>query len=724
MGELWSSLIVDLGRDWALAITIALAIAGAAALLVLYWTKVGESHLIAKCVALAAALHLIVTLILAQWPHPPATESLPAETRVTIEWAPSDPTTPAKPLNMLESRIEDPVHLDPDLPEPSAPIVEIERPEAEPAPLDELPTAKSELLDPLAPPPEAAPLAIAPADALPEAEPAPVEPVERPRFDVALDRPEVSIAPPTRALSDPVEKDAFPAPESSTSNEPEPQIGPETAVAPEGIVIAEAPAPKLEARASDRPNLVPPSPTARPTAEPDRPTRSFESARIDFAPSAPPVAKPTVEDVPLPTPSASIPAPPPIDATVEPAEPTPKPVPRRFDLDMPFERTPSRPKRPTAEVAALDVEELIRRSSPEVTAEPANSEFWANRVAPNRLEIVFRHGGSEQTEQAVQLALEWLAAHQSADGRWDSDGFLDRCPEGDICTGVAVEKQSDTGLTGLSLLAFLGAGHTHLRSDQYRETVRRGLSWLLRTQRADGDLQLGGRIYCHAMATIALTEAYAMTKDARLRDPAQRAITWLAQAQHAESGGWRYGPNQFGDTSVFGWAVLALRSARNAGLDVPSGTWAAARRWLPLVSSGSHGGLAAYRPGYAPSHAMTAEALFCRQVLGDQVTDGLVEEASTYVLSRIPDPGDYHLYYWYYGTLALFQMGGPNWDRWNDRLTSTLLGTQRTAGHARGSWDPGTPFGIDGGRIFATSCSALCLEVYYRYLPIYRETAP
>jgi hypothetical protein len=319
------------------------------------------------------------------------------------------------------------------------------------------------------------------------------------------------------------------------------------------------------------------------------------------------------------------------------------------------------------------------------------------------------------------MALEWLAAHQSEDGRWDSDGFERQCPEGDICTGHAIEQQSDTGLTALALLAFQGAGHTHVGKTKYRETVRRGLSWLMRTQRPDGDLQFGGRIYCHAMATLVLCEALAMTKDQRLRPAAQKAVSWLAEAQHVESGGWRYGPRQFGDTSVFGWALLALRSAKFAELEVPSSTWSAAGRWLPLVTLGQRGGLASYRPGYPPSHSMTAEALFCRQVLNQAVDPDRIEEAADYVGLRLPDASEPDIYYWYYGTLAMFQLGGNRWDRWNQRLTATLLETQRSTGHARGSWDPQRPFGVDGGRVFQTAASAMCLEVYYRYLPLYRR---
>lgn len=344
---------------------------------------------------------------------------------------------------------------------------------------------------------------------------------------------------------------------------------------------------------------------------------------------------------------------------------------------------------------------------------------WQNRTVANRLDLVFQFGGSVKTEKAVEDALRWLARHQHPDGFWDSDRFFDQCPDGDFCSGPAVEVGSDTGLTGLTLLAFLGAGHVHNREGEFARVVRKGLIWLRQQQLADGDLRGRGRIYCHSMATLALTEAYAMSSDPALRDPAQRAITWLVQAQHPESGGWRYAPGQHGDTSVYGWCLLALRSATRAGLQVPEATWARARRWIPLVTSGPRQGLAAYRPGDLPSEAMTAEMIVCRQIFGAERNDPALDEGGDYLLTRLPSTGDYHLYYWYYGTLAMFQLGGTHWQRWNDALSSVLLETQRQSGHAKGSWDPQRPFGIDGGRVFTTACSALCLEVYYRYVPLY-----
>lgn len=352
------------------------------------------------------------------------------------------------------------------------------------------------------------------------------------------------------------------------------------------------------------------------------------------------------------------------------------------------------------------------------------NDIWKNRTSRRRMDITLQYGGSSETEQAVANALEWLAVHQAADGHWEAVGFTRQCPANDQCLGHASEKSFEQGLTALSLLAFLGAGHTHLESDRYRTEVARGVNYLLRTQRQDGDLRDTGRIYDHAIATLVLTEAYAMSHDETLRQPAQSAVIWLAQAQNDTTGGWRYGPGQDGDTSVFGWVMLALRSAKRAGLTVPPGTWERAGRWLPSVSSGRSGGLAAYRPDERPSYAMTAEALVCRQIFEVERGHRSLDEAQEFILGRLPAVDDPALYYWYYGTLAMFQFGGPQWRRWNQQLTTTLLATQEKTGHRKGSWDPRPdPVGQHGGRIFTTATSALCLEVYYRYLPLYAGRA-
>ena len=173
-----------------------------------------------------------------------------------------------------------------------------------------------------------------------------------------------------------------------------------------------------------------------------------------------------------------------------------------------------------------------------------------------------------QTEAAVVAALDWLARHQDADGRWDASDHgagQEKRTLGQDRKGAG--EQADTGLTGLALLAFLGSGHTH-QAGPHTITVKRGIDYLLANQGANGNLagdaELFAFMYCHGMATLALTEAYAMTGDPRLARPVNRAIAYTVATQIPSDGGWRYkypySPGERGDTSHLGWQLMALKA--------------------------------------------------------------------------------------------------------------------------------------------------------------------
>ena len=117
---------------------------------------------------------------------------------------------------------------------------------------------------------------------------------------------------------------------------------------------------------------------------------------------------------------------------------------------------------------------------------------------------------------------------------------------------------------------------------------------------------------------------------------------------------------------------------------------------------------------------MTAEALFSRQMLGMKRENPSSLEAVDFLMKHPPRQTEQDLYYWYYGTLAMYQYGGEPWRRWNDQLRDTLVATQRKQGHAAGSWDPKDNWSLHGGRLYSTALSTLCLEVYYRFLPLYQ----
>ena len=89
----------------------------------------------------------------------------------------------------------------------------------------------------------------------------------------------------------------------------------------------------------------------------------------------------------------------------------------------------------------------------------------------------------------------------------------------------------------------------------------------------------------------------------------------------------------------------------------------------------------------------------------------------------MPNKDKVNLYYWYYGTLGMYQLQGDYWQRWNEALQAALVGRQQTDGDLAGSWDPVCVWGGYGGRVYSTAMSALCLEVYYRFLPLYNDPA-
>jgi hypothetical protein len=353
--------------------------------------------------------------------------------------------------------------------------------------------------------------------------------------------------------------------------------------------------------------------------------------------------------------------------------------------------------------------------------------IYSLRLAPDRSRRALRNGATLDTEVAVKAALDWLADHQEPDGRWSAKAHgagKELLVAGRDRMGAGIE--ADTGVTGLALLAFLASGHTH-QQGEHQSTVLRGLEFLIGSQQADGSL--GGKatsyafMYCHAIATFALSEAFGMTGDPQLADAVLQAVAYTLAAQNPSTGGWRYKPGDDGDTSLLGWQIMGLKSAELAGIPIPTRTRSGALRFLDAASAGSHRGLTAYRPAEQPSRPMTAEALACRIFLGMDPLEPAAKEAGAYLLGELPGEGRVNLYYWYYATLGMYQLQGVYWRQWNDALKRTLLASQEKNGPMAGSWSPDTVWGGYGGRVYSTSLAALCLEVYYRFLPLYENAA-
>jgi len=348
-------------------------------------------------------------------------------------------------------------------------------------------------------------------------------------------------------------------------------------------------------------------------------------------------------------------------------------------------------------------------------------EIYRLRTAPDRARQAASLGSNPRSEAAVAAALAWLAANQEPDGRWNArkhGGGRETMEAGRDRLGAG--SSADTAVTGLALLAFAASGDTH-RDGPHQSAVRGGLQYLLRCQGQDGNLAGQAEtfefMYCHGMATLAVAELFGMTGDEDLREPLTRAVAYTLAVQDPIGGGWRYRFREPGDMSQFGWQVMALKSAQLAGIRVPEQAWHRAALFLDTVSAGNYRGLAAYRPGEPVSRTMTAEALVCRIFLGLTPDGPTAREAGDFLLAEMPGEGYPNLYYWYYGTLGMFQLQGAYWNRWTQALQQTLLTTQRTTAPLAGSWDPNTRWDGYGGRVYSTALSALCLESFYRFLP-------
>jgi len=352
---------------------------------------------------------------------------------------------------------------------------------------------------------------------------------------------------------------------------------------------------------------------------------------------------------------------------------------------------------------------------------------FSGRQGLTRAKLLQREGGTAKSEQSVEDGLDWLVRHQRADGSW-SMNYQDQCQARPCTAQHSIE--SDTGATGLALLPLLGAGYIHTVKSRHQEAVRRGLNWLVAHQQPDGDLFTGppgmAYMYSHAIASMAICEAYGLSGDTNLKRPAARAIQFVINSQDPVGGGWRYSPGQLGDTSVFGWQMFALRSAHLAGIKIPPKILKACSRYLDQASDQKRVTYA-YQPGRNPTPTMTAEALLSRQLLGWPRDFPALVKGVGQISADLQSSGERNIYYWYYATQLLHNMQNEQWERWNLKIREGLIGMQvKEEGCAHGSWDPFSPSpdrwaALSGGRLYLTSLSILTLEVYYRYLPLYRS---
>lgn len=377
---------------------------------------------------------------------------------------------------------------------------------------------------------------------------------------------------------------------------------------------------------------------------------------------------------------------------------------RPDDRERPGEPGVARPTPPPEYIP--DHEEIRKTYHIEIVRDdPVAAHFRDGRRDAGRTRLQNQYDKDHAVERAVQEALKWLSERQQPSGAFTGGTLPD----------------FEVGVSGLCVLTFLADGHTHQAPGKYRETVRKGLEYLLSQQDPKGRIGVRSEnnyMYSHAIATIALLEALLMTDDRpMLEEPVKRAVAFIVAAQN-QKGGWGY---TFGspetDTSVTVWQLQALRLAVSAGLRslvVP----ALIKARTALAALTDTEGRVGYRAvgqfphGYAALTAMgmvghmLASYRPDRELLEKQAA--VIQKASKLSANRYEND----LTFLYYGSLAMFQLGNGHWSAWTQSFRGELLRRQQA--------DGGFPPDLDkwaghGGQLYTTATATLTLQTYLRY---------
>lgn len=399
--------------------------------------------------------------------------------------------------------------------------------------------------------------------------------------------------------------------------------------------------------------------------------------------------------------------------------------------EVSMEREP--PRVDTIAQEAADVTGLDQLDIMEATSAIQFRGLYSTRSASGRAAGLAAYSGGMggRTEFAVMKALRWLKDHQYPDGSWG--------------------PRYKASMTGLALLAFLAHGET-TDSEEFGLTVRRGLQFLVGTQRENGMFIYGGptwgldgpgrrlstgqiQTYEHSIATYAVSEAYGLTQIPFLRNAMEAGIQVILDGMHA-GGSWDYdyrsGPEAHIDTSLSGWHIQALKAAqmsgaRNLGIDTALD---ASMQGLKSMATGHARGLFRYGTRLREEESdvsMTGVAVLCMQLAGYALDADA--RAGIQALRNVNfawhrgendarGVGEWPIYAWYYITQARFHQGGRTWDTWNRQFAPALCDTQNDDG----SWPP-APHSREAryGPVYITALNALMLQVYYRLLPTFQE---
>jgi len=311
----------------------------------------------------------------------------------------------------------------------------------------------------------------------------------------------------------------------------------------------------------------------------------------------------------------------------------------------------------------------------------------------------------EKTEAVVKGALKWLASKQSPNGAWAMS---------------EEEQRHPIAITGYTLMAFQAAGHLP-GEGEFGRNVTAAMQYLLDSTAADGIMgnrNNGQYMYGHGVAAIALAELYGQTRSATMRPKLERIIKVIIASQNPE-GGWRYRPiARDADISVTVLQVVALRAAKNAGLDVPQTTIDNAVKYVRKCYHPPSGGFT-YQPNREPGFARTAAAIYSLQVCG-LYDDEMVKKGSEFLLKNHKQQDQWFTYGNFYAAPAQYMLGGETWRQWYGIMKDTLLKAVTTRGDIS-YWETRLDQGRGVGQIYCTAVYTMILAMPYHYIPLYQR---
>ncbi|MBW3598295.1 MAG: terpene cyclase/mutase family protein [Planctomycetes bacterium] len=303
-------------------------------------------------------------------------------------------------------------------------------------------------------------------------------------------------------------------------------------------------------------------------------------------------------------------------------------------------------------------------------------------------------------DRAIQRGLEWLAGRHNDDGSFASGSY-----------------GRNVGVCALAGLAFMSEGSTPGRG-RYGANVSRIVDYLLEHTQETGYVHASGAashgpMYGHGFATMFLAEVYGMTPRSDIREKLAKAVQLIVNTQNAE-GGWRYQPQRMdADLSVTVCEIMALRAARNAGINVPVGV---VERTIDYVKrcQNPDGGFMYMTTGGASAFPRSAAGIVALYSAG--VYEGReIDQGLEYLMQHLPRGDNFgresHYFYGhYYGVQAMWHAGGDYWRQWYPAIRDALLARQRDDG----SWlDQISPE-------YGTAMASIILQMPNNYLPIFQ----